>query len=343
MHARQELMGRSPRRTSSATPRRCWPMPTRPGGPDGDVGAVGFCMSGGLAVSVARAFPDRVAAAASIHGAWLVRDTDDSPHRGSTCQRRAVLRLVRQRRHRPAGDDPGDARGARAAGVRYTLDFIDYADHGFAPPGASATTARRQSCTGSASTPFFAATSDLPGVVVVRRSTVLRSPALSPGGETQVVSIFRSASFQREPPCTERCAPLRRSPPGCQPTPWRRRPTMISTSPLDTARRATSSCPGSPLAPVSGIGPGTVVVGPAVGAAEVADSSPAAAAARRRAAAVGCRRSRRFLARSRSRRRRRYLRTFRRLWQRDGERRFRRAHPRPTSRKFHRRGAPCGG
>ena len=39
-------------------------------------------MSGGLAVSLARALPDRVAAAASIHGAWLVRDTDDSPHLG---------------------------------------------------------------------------------------------------------------------------------------------------------------------------------------------------------------------------------------------------------------------
>ena len=43
----------------------------------GPVGAVGFCMSGGLAISVARAMPDRVAAAASIHGAWLVRDTPD--------------------------------------------------------------------------------------------------------------------------------------------------------------------------------------------------------------------------------------------------------------------------
>src|SRR5688500_14326487 len=42
----------------------------------GPVGAVGFCMSGGLAVSVARAFPERVTAAASIHGAWLVRDGD---------------------------------------------------------------------------------------------------------------------------------------------------------------------------------------------------------------------------------------------------------------------------
>ena len=48
----------------------------------GNVGAVGFCMSGGLALALARALPERVAAAASIHGARLVRDTDDSPHRG---------------------------------------------------------------------------------------------------------------------------------------------------------------------------------------------------------------------------------------------------------------------
>ena len=48
----------------------------------GRVGAVGFCMSGPLAISLARAMPDRVAAVASIHGAALVRDSDDSPHKG---------------------------------------------------------------------------------------------------------------------------------------------------------------------------------------------------------------------------------------------------------------------
>ncbi len=31
-------------------------------------------MSGGLAIALAKAMPDRVAAAASIHGAWLVAD-----------------------------------------------------------------------------------------------------------------------------------------------------------------------------------------------------------------------------------------------------------------------------
>ena len=53
-----------------------------PAAADGPIGAVGFCMSGGLAMSVARAHPERVKAVASIHGAWLVRDGDDSPHLG---------------------------------------------------------------------------------------------------------------------------------------------------------------------------------------------------------------------------------------------------------------------
>ena len=49
---------------------------------DGPVGAVGFCMSGPFVISAARAMPERVAAVASIHGAWMVRETDDSPHLG---------------------------------------------------------------------------------------------------------------------------------------------------------------------------------------------------------------------------------------------------------------------
>src|SRR5262249_40732607 len=46
------------------------------------VGPVGFARSGGLTIALAKAIPDGVAAAASIHGAWLVRDTPDSPHLG---------------------------------------------------------------------------------------------------------------------------------------------------------------------------------------------------------------------------------------------------------------------
>lgn len=44
------------------------------------VGAVGYCMSGPYAISTAAAFPDRVRAAASIHGVSLMTDAPDSPH-----------------------------------------------------------------------------------------------------------------------------------------------------------------------------------------------------------------------------------------------------------------------
>ena len=45
-------------------------------------GVVGYCMSGPFAFSAASSFPDRVAAAASMHGVRLVTDAVDSPHLG---------------------------------------------------------------------------------------------------------------------------------------------------------------------------------------------------------------------------------------------------------------------
>lgn len=45
-------------------------------------GVVGYCMSGPFAFSAASGFPDRITAAASLHGVRLVTDDDDSPHLG---------------------------------------------------------------------------------------------------------------------------------------------------------------------------------------------------------------------------------------------------------------------
>lgn len=45
------------------------------------VGTVGYCMSGPFTIMVAAGYPDRVKAAASIHGVRLAVDADDSPHR----------------------------------------------------------------------------------------------------------------------------------------------------------------------------------------------------------------------------------------------------------------------
>ena len=46
----------------------------------GSIGALGYCMSGQFAINAAARFPDRVTAAASLYGTFLVTDRPDSPH-----------------------------------------------------------------------------------------------------------------------------------------------------------------------------------------------------------------------------------------------------------------------
>ena len=53
---------------------------TQPAAGKGPVGAHGYCMSGPYALAAAARYPDRVAAAASFYGTWLVSDAAESPH-----------------------------------------------------------------------------------------------------------------------------------------------------------------------------------------------------------------------------------------------------------------------
>jgi carboxymethylenebutenolidase len=46
----------------------------------GPVGCHGYCMSGPYALAAAARYPDRVTAAASFYGTWLVSDAEESPH-----------------------------------------------------------------------------------------------------------------------------------------------------------------------------------------------------------------------------------------------------------------------
>ena len=46
----------------------------------GPVGVHGYCMSGPYALAAAARYPDRIAAAASFYGTWLVSDAEESPH-----------------------------------------------------------------------------------------------------------------------------------------------------------------------------------------------------------------------------------------------------------------------
>jgi len=47
---------------------------------NGLVGIHGYCMSGPYALAAAARYPERVAAAASFYGTWLVNDAEESPH-----------------------------------------------------------------------------------------------------------------------------------------------------------------------------------------------------------------------------------------------------------------------
>jgi len=51
-----------------------------PAASPGRAGCIGYCMSGQYAVNFAARHPERIGAAASVHGVKLVTDRDDSPH-----------------------------------------------------------------------------------------------------------------------------------------------------------------------------------------------------------------------------------------------------------------------
>ncbi len=137
MHARGELMGTiTPTNIVGDAEALLAFADADPAARPGTVGVVGFCMSGGLALSLARALPERVAAAASIHGAWLVRDTPDSPHLGlDTVQAEVYFAWVDPDPTAPAEHIPTMRAALDAAGVRHTIDVITDAVHGFAPAG----------------------------------------------------------------------------------------------------------------------------------------------------------------------------------------------------------------
>jgi carboxymethylenebutenolidase len=137
MHARQDLMGTvTPTNIVGDARALLAVADADPAARSGPVGAIGFCMSGGLVVSLARALPDRVRAAASIHGAWLVRDSEDSPHLGlEPVQAELYFAWVEDDPTAPAETVPVMTAALDAAGVDYTIDTITGAEHGFAPAG----------------------------------------------------------------------------------------------------------------------------------------------------------------------------------------------------------------
>lgn len=101
---------------------------------DTKVGTTGYCMGGGLALTAAGRFPDRVGAAASFHGGQIASDAPDSPHLLAGAMKATVY--VAGAENDGSFDADQFERMSKAlsnAGVAHTL--VTYpALHGFAVP-----------------------------------------------------------------------------------------------------------------------------------------------------------------------------------------------------------------
>lgn len=137
MHARQDLMATvTPTGILADAAAMLDHAESDPAAETSRFGAVGFCMSGGLTLAIAKAHPDRMRAAASIHGAWLVRDTDDSPHLGlERASAEVYLGWCDNDPTAPIEHRDTVEAALTDAGLTYTLDFYTDAVHGYAPPG----------------------------------------------------------------------------------------------------------------------------------------------------------------------------------------------------------------
>jgi carboxymethylenebutenolidase len=99
----------------------------------GPVHCVGYCMGGGLALLAAGTFPERIVAAASIHGANLATDRESSPHRLASRMRARVYVAVAERDPWLVPDETQNLRAAlEAAGVEHRIEVYEGVEHGFA-------------------------------------------------------------------------------------------------------------------------------------------------------------------------------------------------------------------
>jgi carboxymethylenebutenolidase len=98
----------------------------------GPVAITGYCMGGRVALRIAAAYPERVAALAGFHVGGLVTDDDDSPHRSTgSLAAEVYLGYADNDRSMTPEQIAELERALDAAGVRYRSEVYRGAAHGY--------------------------------------------------------------------------------------------------------------------------------------------------------------------------------------------------------------------
>ena len=127
---------------------------------DGPAGTHGYCMSGPYSLAAAARYPDRIAAAASFHGTWLVSDAEESPHLTFGKAKGEIYISCAEHDEVAPLDMVEELRGHFEASGRRASSRSTPAPTTASPsPNAGATTGRPPSATGNASSPSTAAAS----------------------------------------------------------------------------------------------------------------------------------------------------------------------------------------
>jgi carboxymethylenebutenolidase len=108
---------------------------SQPAAKAGAVGTHGYCMSGPYSLAAAARFPDRVAAAASFYGTWLVSENEESPHRNLAKAKGELYIACAEHDELAPLPMVADLKGLLdASGARGELEVYPEVHHGFAFP-----------------------------------------------------------------------------------------------------------------------------------------------------------------------------------------------------------------
>lgn len=99
------------------------------------IGAVGYCMSGPFVLAAAGHYPDRIKCAASIYGANLMTERDDSPHlTANAVKGELYFACAEIDQYAPKEIIESLNTHLAESGVNYRLEWYPGAEHGFAFP-----------------------------------------------------------------------------------------------------------------------------------------------------------------------------------------------------------------